>query len=141
MARIYATAAQYQTYSGQTPPADIDRLLTQASRLLDSRVLRSSWYDVDETTGMPTDSEVLAAFSDAACAQVEFWGEVGEDVDMSGPVEEVRIGSAQVRYNSGAGTNRVEATTIGQRVYDALEVLPRLKFTPVTTTQWVGGWW
>lgn len=141
MGRVYATAAAYAEYSGQTPPADIDRLLARASELLDSEVLRSSWYDVDDTTGMPTDMQVLEAFSNAACAQVEFWGEVGEDVDMSGPVEEVKIGSAQIRYNSGAGTKRVEATTVGPRVYRALAVLPRLKFTPVVTTQWVGGWW
>lgn len=139
MGRVYATAADYQAYSGQTPPADIDRLLARASGLLDAEVLISAWYSTD-TAGLPTDTTVAAAFADAACAQVEFWGEVGEDVDMSGPVEEVKIGSAQIRYNSGAGTNRVEATTIGPRVYRALAALPSTVLRSGVGTPGWGAW-
>lgn len=125
MGRVYATSADYQTYSGQTPPTDIDRQLARASELLDAEVLMCAWYDTD-TAGMPTDTTVAAAFSQAACAQVEFWADVGEDVDTSGPVQSVSIGSMSIQY--GAGSARLAATTIGTRVYRALRVLPATVF-------------
>lgn len=139
MARVYATADDYRTYTGQTPPTDVDRQLGEASLLLDTEVLLTTVYDVDTTTGKPTDTEVAAAFARAACAQVQFWGEVGEDVDVSGPVQGVSIGSVQIQY--GAGANRVTPTIVGPRVYRALAVLPASKFRSLTTAGGAGGWW
>lgn len=138
MGRVYATAADYQTYSGQTPPADIDRQLARASELLDSEVLLPAWYDIDANS-MPTNAEVIEAFAKATCAQVEFWGEVGEEVDLSGPIQGARIGTVTLQY--GAGGNRTGPEYIGPRVFRALSVLPRKVFQPVITSGWVGGWW
>lgn len=121
MDRIYATAADYQDRTGRTPGADTDRLLREASELLDAEVLLASWYDVD-ANGMPADEEVAKAFSNAVCAQLEFWAEVGESVDTSGPIQGVTLGSLSIQY--GAGDNRVGATTIGPRVFRALALLP-----------------
>lgn len=57
------------------------RLLTRASTRVDAVVTAS--YSVD-SDGIPTDPDVAQALSDACCAQVEFWLEVGEDHDISG---------------------------------------------------------
>lgn len=67
--------------SDATVPADAERLLSRASELIDQTVLAS--YTVDDD-GIPTDSGVAQALSDAACAQVEFWMEVGEEHDIDG---------------------------------------------------------
>lgn len=138
MGRVYATAADYQTYSGQTPPADIDRQLARASELLDSEVLMTAWYNTDPATGLPTDSTVAAAFSQAACAQVEFWDDVGEDVDTSGPVQSVSIGSVSIQY--GSGGNQATDAKIGPRVYRALKVLPSTVFRIAVGSPGWGVW-
>lgn len=41
-------------------------------------------YSVDATTGIPDDTDIATALSDAVCAQVEFWAEVGEANDIDG---------------------------------------------------------
>lgn len=126
MGRVYATAAQYQAYSGQTPPPDIDRLLARASELLDSDVLKTAWYDTDDS-GLPTNSQVIEAFANATSAQIEFWLKgPGEGVDVAGPIQGVSLGSLSIQY--GAGDNRLGPTTIGDRVYRALDVLPNTVF-------------
>lgn len=139
---VYATSAEYETYSGQTPPADIDRLLTDASDLLDTEVLFAAVYDVDTGTNLPTDADVAAAFRDAVCAQVQYWQEVGEEIDISGPIQGVSIGSVNIQY--GAGSNRVGPTTVAPRVGRILRrpVLggdpPKLLLRVVGSP---GGWW
>lgn len=135
MGRVYATAAAYAAYSGQTPPADIDRLLARASEVIDQDVTATAWYDTDDS-GMPTNAAVLGAFSDAACAQVEFWAKgPGESVDVSGPIQGVTLGSLSIQY--GAGDNRIAATTVGPRVYRAFASLPSSVFRNAVGTP---GW-
>lgn len=126
MARVYATASDLEDYLRADPPADADRLLERASELLDAEVLRGAWYDIDATTLMPTNAQVITAFRQAVCAQVEFWGEVGEQNDTSGPIQGVSIGSVQIQY--GAGDNRVSPAFVAPRVIRALTVLPSSVF-------------
>lgn len=126
MARVYATASDLEDYLRSSPPDDADRLLERASELLDSEVLRGAWYDIDATTLMPTNAQVIAAFRQAVCAQVEFWEEVGEQNDTSGLVEDVSIGSARIRY--GIGADRVGPKFVAPRVIRALTVLPSSVF-------------
>ncbi|WP_129307995.1 hypothetical protein [Streptomyces sp. L2] len=77
MSRVYATVDDYQTFTGETPPDGTDRRLSTASRMLDRTILRFCRYDVDDT-GLPTNTVVAAAFRDAVCAQVAWWGNVGD---------------------------------------------------------------
>lgn len=116
MARVYATAAQYTEYSGQTAPADIARQLRRASEIIDDALL-SALYDVD-SAGLPTAALVVDAFADAVCAQVEYWAEVGEDIDTAGPVQSVGIGSVQLQY--AAGADRASPTYLAVRAERAL---------------------
>ena len=122
MARIYATSAEYETYTGQTPPADIDQQLAAASRMLEAQVFRLCWYEVDED-GYPSNAVVLAAFSDAVCAQAEWFDELGDSTGASGVGwGTVRLGSAQmsrsVTATSGASS---AAREIAPKAMDALQ--------------------
>jgi hypothetical protein len=82
MAAAYATSAELAEWLGTAPPADAGRLLRRASELLDATVYGA--YAVDAATGLPADPDAAAALRDAACAQVEFWVEVGEAHDLDG---------------------------------------------------------
>lgn len=77
----YATSEQLATWLGGAAPADADRLLLRASELIDAQVVAA--FDTDDN-GIPTDAEIAAVLSDAACAQVEMWLEVGEANDVDG---------------------------------------------------------
>ncbi|MGW6009711.1 hypothetical protein [Streptomyces sp. NPDC055210] len=101
--RSYATTTQLANALHQAPPLDAVALLERATRLLDSDFLKAAIYDVDDV-GMPTDAVVAAAFAEAVCAQVEFWGEVGVETDVAGPLQGVAIGSVNLQF--GAGDNR-----------------------------------
>jgi hypothetical protein len=71
MGRVYATPAEYESYTGQPAPANASRLLARASRLVDRHMV-AALYDVD-ASGYPSDSDVRAAFRDATSAQVSVW--------------------------------------------------------------------
>lgn len=79
----YATAAQLSAYlpTGTALPDDANRLLRRASETVDDFVLAA--YSLD-TTGLARDADVREALVQAACAQVEFWMEVGEEHDVDG---------------------------------------------------------
>lgn len=122
MARNYATSADYQAYTGQTPPAGIDATLAQASRMLDTRVFRLCLYEVD-TDGYPSNSAVRQAFTDAVCAQARWWGEVGDTVGAAGTGwGSVGIGSVSLSRDaatvSGADS---PARQIAPDVWDVLQ--------------------
>jgi hypothetical protein len=71
MARVFATVAEYEAYTGTTAPANADRLLARASRLV-SNATKAAIYDTDPA-GYPSDADVREAFRDAAIVQVEEW--------------------------------------------------------------------
>jgi hypothetical protein len=85
----YATIAQLQVYlGGASLPADAQRLLERASDLIDY----STFGKLD-----PNDSGQMEAAKNATCAQVEYWLQVGEDVDLSGyTFDSISIGTYQM---------------------------------------------
>lgn len=87
----YATSAQLDVWLGTGGPADADRLLDRATELLDEAA--TGTWDVD-TNGDPTDSDVAATLADAACAQVEYWIQVGESRDIGGDHGRISSGGA-----------------------------------------------
>lgn len=121
MPRVYATAADYETYTGETPPADIDRLLQAASLMLDTRVLAYCRYDVDDQ-GAPSDSDVAAAVGRAVCAQVFWWGEVGDSTGAAGAGwASVSIGSVNLGGKATAANGADSAARqIAPQVADEL---------------------
>ncbi|MGW0869947.1 hypothetical protein ACWD3Z_05575 [Streptomyces sp. NPDC002740] len=122
--RSYATTTQLANFLHAAPPLDAVKLLERATRLLDSDFLKAAVYDVDDD-GMPTDAEVIAAFAEAVCAQVEFWGEVGEETDISGPLQGVQLGSVALQF--GAGDNRSGPDYYAPKLIRALQNVPSEK--------------
>ncbi|EGJ77693.1 hypothetical protein STTU_4904 [Streptomyces sp. Tu6071] len=81
--RVYATTTQLATYLRDVPPPGAVRLLADASRMLDARVLAYCRYDVTPA-GLPADPVVAEAIGRAVCAQVAWWGEVGDSTGAAG---------------------------------------------------------
>ncbi|MCM2394358.1 hypothetical protein [Streptomyces albipurpureus] len=130
MARVYATSADYQAYTGETPPEGIDAVLGRASTFLDSRVFRLCGYDADPATGMPTNAVVVAAFTAAVCAQVQWWGETGDELGTAGRYGTVKIGSVALS-GPGSSAGGSAASVGGREVADAaLEALRSPDLTP-----------
>jgi hypothetical protein len=76
---VYATLAQLEGWLGTPAPADADRLLKNASMALDYHLMVYS-YAVD-TSGNPTNTDVLAALADCVCAQIEWWQSNGDELN------------------------------------------------------------
>lgn len=82
MMPAYATSVDLEAAPWGIVSDDADDLLLQASLLLDD-IVRTP-FAVDAGTQLPTDPVVAGALRDAACAQVQFWADVGEDHDVEG---------------------------------------------------------
>ncbi|MFJ3173791.1 hypothetical protein ACIPJK_23830 [Streptomyces roseus] len=121
MARVYATAEQYETYTGAAAPADIDYRLARASAFLDSLVFRLCWYGVTDA-GLPSSTAVAEAFADAVCAQA-LWGvEVGDVTGAAGVgYGTVSIGSVTLsRSVTAVSGDDAPGRQIAPAVWDAL---------------------
>ncbi|MFC9847791.1 hypothetical protein ACFWFF_01575 [Streptomyces sp. NPDC060223] len=128
MARIYAVSADYQSYTGQTPPADIAARLARASRFVESSVFRLCWYEVDED-GYPSNAAVAEAFAAAVCAQVQWWAETGDELGTAAQWGSVKIGSVSL---SGPGSSSGSTAAVGGRTVadTVLEALRTPDLTP-----------
>lgn len=97
----YATRDDLQTYvgAGVTLPdeAEADRLLARASEVVDEAALGRV---------NPTDPVHAAAARKAVCAQVEYWLQQDETVDVTGQVASYSIGSLSISYGSGGRESR-----------------------------------
>ncbi|MER5482919.1 hypothetical protein ABT024_06845 [Streptomyces sp. NPDC002812] len=118
MARIYASGEQFEEFTGEAAPADIEARLVRASTFLERRIFRYCLYAADATTGMPTNAVVLDAFARAAVAQVRWWAETGDELNAASRFGSVSIGSVSL---SGRNT---ASSAGGREVADeALEAL------------------
>lgn len=122
MARVYADQAAYEAYTGGAAPTGVDALLARASAMLDARLFRLCRYDTDPVTGLPTDPLVQAAFSDAVCAQAQWWDELGDHLGASAAGwGSVRIGSAQLgRSVTDVSGEASPSRQVAPAVWDAL---------------------
>jgi hypothetical protein len=118
--RVYATAADYAGYSGAAPPSDIDRRLRRASELLDA-CLSIAIYDVDDTTGLPTDPTVIDVFARATCAQVAYWLETGDEQGSAQQWESVGIGSVQLQRSRRANLDSLPTSRLAPQAYAILQ--------------------
>ncbi|MGW0495047.1 hypothetical protein ACWD0Z_06290 [Streptomyces sp. NPDC003007] len=121
MARIYATSADYQQFTGQAPPPDIEALLAKASRFLEANVFRLCWYEVD-ADGYPSNAVVRQAFRDATCAQAEWFDDIGDSTGASAVGwASVKLGSASMSRPEGSTSGSASAAReIAPAVADAL---------------------
>jgi hypothetical protein len=125
MARVYATVAQLEEYTGQAAPSDAARLLRRASRFLDSAVLTSCMYETDDD-GMPTKPELREALAEAVCVQVDWWDEVGDSTGAMGigwgsvSAGPVSLGRSVTDVTPDASPGR----QVAPEVWDILRALP-----------------
>ncbi|MBF8186324.1 hypothetical protein ITP53_11300 [Nonomuraea sp. K274] len=103
MARVYATADDLTDWTGDDPPADADRLLARASRLIDNRLLLTAVYPVDPA-GMPTEPEHADALRDAACALVEWWDDHGDDGTGAGG-DYTNVSAGGISFSRATGSS------------------------------------
>ena len=121
MARNYATAADYQEYTGQTPPAGIETELAKASRMLEANVFRLCWFEVD-AEGLPSNTIVRKAFADAVCAQAAWWEELGDSMGAgTAGWGTLKLGSASMSRPEGQTSGAASAAReIAPEVGDVL---------------------
>lgn len=95
---VEADLAEWLTGSDYPAPTGdaATRVLTRASEVIRDHV--TGWYDTDDT-GTPTDAAVTAALTDATCAQVEQWAEVGEELDVAGYPQETGVSAGSLSIN------------------------------------------
>lgn len=109
--RVYADQAAYVAYHGGTAPAQVDRLLRMASRVVDS-ILVGRVYDTDPD-GYPTDVDVAQALSDATCAIA---GEAdARGLAVAGSTEDwqaASIGGVSLTRGSGTGVETVQGVPV-----------------------------
>ncbi|MFE7073804.1 hypothetical protein ACFU96_27325 [Streptomyces sp. NPDC057620] len=119
--RVYATTTDLANYLHAAPALDAGRLLADASRMLDARILAYCWYDTDDA-GLPTDALVAAAIGRAVCAQVAWWGEVGDSTGAAGVgYGSVAIGSVNLgRSVTSVSGDDSAARQIAPQVWDEL---------------------
>lgn len=120
--RVYANTAQLANYLQAVPPANARKLLAQASRDVE-RATKTAIYDTD-TNGFPTDAKVLAAFRDAVCAQVEWWGETGDSLGAGGQWGDVKIGSVALGGRTGTTGTGGQLTANAATILDEAGLLP-----------------
>ncbi|MET9510760.1 hypothetical protein ABZX62_20260 [Streptomyces flavidovirens] len=126
MARVFATVAELETYTGTTAPANAARLLARASRLV-SAATKAALYDVD-ASGYPSDTDVRDAFRDATCAQVDVWAGrdavadgTGDD-PAAGPWTSIKAGDLSFSRTS-APTATADDTVLAPEAQEILDEL------------------
>lgn len=130
---LYATTADLAEFTSEPAPANADRLLKGASALV-RIATRTALYDTD-STGLPTDPDIVEAMRDATCAHAAEWARRGID-PASGVTPAVpkssSIGPASVNWGTTGGLS--DEDTLVQLVPDAswyLDAAGLLNGTPV----------
>lgn len=121
--RVYATTADLAHSLEAAPPTGARRKLRHASQIVERRT-KCAIYDVD-VNGFPTKTEVKNAFRDAVCAQVEWWGETGDEFGTAGQWDNVKIGSVALggrKSTSHAGGE--ELAPAAESILDNAGLLP-----------------
>lgn len=100
----YATAADLAALLGTAAPANADRLLDRASRVIGQATVTATY--AAGTDGLPTDADVLAAMRDATCEQAAWWIASGEDEGMgtAAAYSSVSIGSVSLTRAQSGGS-------------------------------------
>ncbi|MFD3829729.1 hypothetical protein [Streptomyces sp. NPDC058621] len=122
MGRVYATPEQLAMWMGRpAPDGDAARLLARASEDVDDALL-TAVYDVDDD-GDPTDPQIVAALSAAACAQAEFWLASGDDGTGAGARwDSVSIGPVALSGRRD-GPGDASGLDLAPRAYRALRAV------------------
>ena len=126
MARTYATATDYAAHAEESFDGSDEVLakrLRSASIEVDA-LTRLAVYETDDA-GIPTDTRVLDAFTEAVCAVVEHWEETGDPTGADTQAGAVKIGSVSLGTTSSAAgaTSTIDKlkNRIGGKCFTILE--------------------
>lgn len=103
---VYATSDDLSAWTGSPAPTNAAGLLRTASFAV-QEATETAFYQVD-VNGLPIDSNVLAAFRDATCAQASAMTTQGVDplaggtYTSDGVEQSVGIGSARIQFADAA---------------------------------------
>lgn len=111
--RSYATTAQLADYLMEAPPAGAERMLRDATVLVD-RLLLTAVYETTGADEMPADAAVAKALREATCELVRWWDETGDSTGAMAVAQSASIGSVSV--GRGSAGRRVDARSTGDRV-------------------------
>ncbi|EFC80246.1 hypothetical protein [Parafrankia sp. EUN1f] len=133
-APVYATPADYRQVTGQVPPGDVVRKLSDASELVDD-LLVGAVYDVDEDTELPTDPKVARALMRAVCQQVRWWALTGDPHGVTTAFPSMSIGSVSLSRGGGAASGGVPtaADRMAPEAFTTLRAAGLLPLYPITT--------
>lgn len=127
----YADAADFTTWTGVTAPAGITRILRAAGRRVDQMLL-TAVYDVDSTTGLPTDADVLAVLRDATCEQAAYQVAIGDPygVGTAGLFSSFSIGGLSATRGKSASATGGSSSGVPPRFStEAYEILQQAGLT------------
>lgn len=131
MARVYATQADYQQWTGDNAATVAPSVLARASRLID-RALVGAVYVVD-SQGLPTDTPITEALRDAVCAQIEWWDETGDTTGIGAASQFASAAIASANYTRAQGAAAGDGKGVTDRLSaDALDVLVTAGLLPIT---------
>jgi hypothetical protein len=126
--RLYADADAYAAEFPGTAPANLDKLLRNASRAVDV-LLVGVLYDTD-VDGMPTDDDVAAAMSEATCAIAAEAAALGTlDAGSTQTYESVSIGNVSLQNLQGASDS--DSPSVGGMLIPAVALLALNSIGPV----------
>jgi hypothetical protein len=136
--RVYATSSDYETWTGVTPaPSDIGSALRAASLLVETEMLRTAVYDVDDD-GLPTEEEVTDALRDAVCAQAQYTRSLGDAQGIgAGSVTGFSIGRLSVQRGGAAAGSQ---GSTGLPAHWSPQAWAILQAVSPTVLSWRGIW-
>lgn len=125
---VYATTGDLAEYLDTEAPANADRLLARASRVVDS-LLIGARYATDEQD-QPTDPTVVDALLDATVIQAAYWHHNGEPDQGSARYSSVSIGSVRLQGGGAAAAGSVDGVEVAPGVVTVLQVPGLLPVSP-----------
>lgn len=124
----YATLDDLTQYTGSEQAPGSERMLQRASDLLDVMLLNSI-FTVD-AFDVPTDPVVLLALKNAACAQVEWWGALGDELGAMEGYQSMSLGPARLTRSGSGGSSSDPRSPEGRLAPRARDELIRAKLWP-----------
>ncbi|GAB3224132.1 hypothetical protein GCM10027447_12440 [Glycomyces halotolerans] len=128
MAPVYATPQEYADWlhpesapGAEDPPAGAERALRAASARV-RKLTRTACYETDEN-GLPTDSDVLAAFRDATCAQADYSKAIKDQYSRgtAGQWGSLKLGSASMTRGQSPGGVTEKPSPYSWEAYEILQ--------------------
>ncbi|HWU31062.1 MAG TPA: hypothetical protein VN041_18425 [Microbacterium sp.] len=132
--RTYATLGDYNDVAEvEWPATDVDTLnkrLRAASIEVD-KLTRLSVFAADDD-GYPTDPDIADAFTEAACAIVEYWQETDDPTGADAFAGAVKIGSVSLGTTSSSQDSMSDAEKLRRRIGSrAIDILMNAGLVPV----------